>query len=89
MITFEFSKYSKKKFLSLPKSLQKRVEIKLVSLKKHDDIFSVLKRLHHYEPATHRLRVGSFRLILKLERQEKEDVDFLVLDLGDRKEIYK
>lgn len=89
MTTFAFTKYAKKRFFKLPSLTQKRISKKLSELKKHSDIFSLLKRLHHFEPATHRLRIGEYRLILELTKQEKSSVEFLVLDLGDRKAIYK
>ncbi len=69
--------------------MRERISKKLRELKSHEDIFSLLKRLHHFEPATHRLRVGSYRLILELKKLEKENVTFLVLDVGDRKDVYQ
>ena len=89
MIKFIFTKHAEKKFLSLHVSLQERIKKKLTSLKKHDDIFAILKRLHHFEPATHRLRIGDFRLILQLKKQTSKNIEFLVLDIGDRKDVYK
>lgn len=89
MITFVFSKHAQKRFFKLPSVIQKRILIKLGELKKHGDIFSLLKRLHHFEPATHRLRIGDYRFILELIKQEKSSTEFLVLDVGDRKDIYK
>ncbi len=89
MIIFVFTKKAEKRFLSLSKKVQTQILTKLKGLKSHTDIFSVLKKLHHFEPATHRLRIGSHRLILELNTQNKEAVKFLVLDVGHRKEIYK
>lgn len=89
MIEFVFTKKAKKRFLNLPKSAQKRILEKLKKLKDHEDVFSVLKRLHHLEPASHRLRIGHYRLILELKKQEKSVTRFFVLDVGDRKDVYK
>ncbi|MBT4917193.1 hypothetical protein HON58_02025 [Candidatus Peregrinibacteria bacterium] len=89
MVIFVFTKKSEKCFLSLPVVVQERILVKLKALKKHDDIFSVLKKLHHLEPATHRLRIGGYRLILELNEHKKGFIRFLVLDVGDRKDIYK
>lgn len=75
--------------MKLPKTVQQRILEKLRELKTHDDIFSVLKRLTDFEPATHRLRVGNYRLILGLQLQETEGCTFLVLDAGHRKDIYR
>lgn len=89
MISFIFTKDASRAFLKLPKNAQERIREKLKLLKGHPDIFSVLKSLSHFEPATHRLRIGSYRLILSLRRHEKDTIGFLVLDCGDRKDIYR
>lgn len=88
MNNFVFTNYGKERFLDLPKPVQNRINKKLKSLKAHDDIVAVLKRLHHFEPATHRLRVGTFRLILELRKQTSGEMLFFILDVGDRKDIY-
>lgn len=89
MNTFVFTKKAEAIFLDLPKQIQRRILEKLRNLKSHSDIFSVLKNLHNFEPATHRLRVGDYRLILELRNRVKEDSIFWILDLGDRKEVYR
>lgn len=89
MNQFIFTKKAEKRFLDLPKSIQKRILVRLKDLKQHEDIFSILKRLYHLEPASHRLRVGNHRLILELREQNKKETSFWVLDVGDRKDIYK
>jgi len=89
MIEFIFTKKSEKHFLNLPESVQLRIKKKLTVLKEHGEIFSALKRLHDFEPATHRLRIGSYRLILELRSQTKDEIVFWILDVGDRKSIYK
>lgn len=89
MVRFVFTKFAERKFLKLPKNIQKRIIEKLEALKDHEDILSILKRLHHFEPATHRLRIGSHRLILELKLQSKKTTEFWVLDVGDRKEVYR
>lgn len=89
MNTFIFTKKTEKEFLKLPSSVQERIIAKLKELKQHADVFSLLKRLHDFEPATHRLRIGSHRLILGLKNQNTDHVEFWILDLGDRKDIYR
>lgn len=89
MHTFVFTKKAEKEFTKLSGEIRERILAKLKELKTHEAIFSVLKPLHHFEPATHRLRVGSYRLILALKSQEKEAYLFWILDVGDRKEIYR
>ena len=89
MITLIFTKKAEKTFLSLTKGNQNRIIRKLSVLKNHEDIFSVLKPLTNFEPATHRLRIGNVRVILGLNRQNKKDFIFYVLDVGLRKDIYR
>jgi len=89
MVSFILSKFAEKRFSKLPKNLQERFILKLKELKEHDDIFSLLKVLRDFEPATHRLRIGNYRLILELKKQTKTPVDFFVLDVGHRKDIYR
>lgn len=89
MVAFVFSKNAERTFLRLSKAIQKRIISKLQELKHHDDIFSILKRLSHFEPAMHRLRIGQYRLILELKKQERSHVIFWILDAGHRKDIYR
>lgn len=88
MVTFIFTKEAERTFKSLDKIDQNRITNKLGFLKKHEDIFSVLKKLVNFEPATHRLRIGRLRIILELVNQKKNAVNFYVLDIGYRKDIY-
>jgi len=89
MNTFVFTKKAEALFSDLSKQVQERILEKLKNLKSHPDIFSVLKNLHHFEPATHRLRVGTYRLILELRSRTGEECVFWILELGDRKDIYR
>ncbi|MBI4994871.1 type II toxin-antitoxin system RelE/ParE family toxin [Candidatus Peregrinibacteria bacterium] len=89
MNVFIFTKQAEKTFLKLPKTTQKRIILKLKELKKHDDILSVLKRLTNFGPATHRLRIGMYRLILELKNQKENCFEFFILDAGHRKDIYR
>lgn len=89
MVTFIFTKQAKKAYERIPKTIQARVIEKLKELKNHGDIFSILKRLENFKLATHRLRIGNYRLILELREQTDKDSIFWVLDIGHRKDIYK
>lgn len=89
MVVFYFTEEAKKAFLKLPKVIQERITIKLKDLKLHNDILSVLKRLTNFESATHRLRIGMYRIILKLRNQAEDNFDFVIVDVGHRKDIYK
>jgi len=85
MVAFVFTRFAEKKFVKLDKSIRERITEKLTELKRKEGIDTVLKSLTNFEPATHRLRVGHYRLIL--QRTSKND--FLVLDVGHRSDIYQ
>lgn len=61
---FQFTKYSEKKFLKLDKNLQTILREKLEEIKATKNL-SQLNTLKNLEPATHRLRIGDYRLILE------------------------
>lgn len=83
MVEFVFTKYAEKKFLKLPQIEQDRISERLKELKTCDNVFYFLRRLVDFEPATHRLRVGNYRLILMLDEK------FVILDVGHRKDVYR
>lgn len=83
MVEFVFTKYAEKKFLKLPQIEQDRISKRLMELKACDNVFYFLRRLVNFEPATHRLRVGNYRLILMLDEK------FVILDVGHRKDVYR
>jgi len=89
MVTFTFTKHAKKKFQQLDGFEQERIINKLKYLKNHENILTVATRLTDFKWATHRLRIGQYRLILFLEKQTPKNFEFLMIDLGHRKEIYK
>lgn len=89
MITFIFTENAKRAFLRIPKNIQDRIIDKLNELKHHGNIFSAVKRLAHFEPATHRLRIGSYRIILRLKVHDEKNIEFIVLDIGHKKDIYR
>ncbi len=85
MNQFIFTRFAEKQLRCQEKDIQKKILEKLRKLKTHEHIFSVLKPLVDFEPATHRLRIGAYRLILA----HLKKTQFLILDVGHRKEIYK
>lgn len=89
MVVFIFTKQAEIAFLKLSKAIQERIISKLKELKNHNDILSMLKRLTDFEPATHRLRIGIYRIILELKKHEKNQFEFWILDVGHRKDIYR
>ncbi len=89
MILFVFTKYAKKVFDKLPKIEKERILNKLTELKKHQDVFSVLRKLVNFDPATHRLRIGDYRLILELKKYDAKIIEFWVLDVGHRRDVYR
>jgi len=88
MIIFTFTKFAEKQFTKQIPNIQERIIKKLQDLKTHPNIFSILKTVHDIEPATHRLRIGNYRILLKLEKSESEKVLLLILDIDHRNKIY-
>lgn len=89
MVKFIFSKESYKKFSNLEKEIRDRIILKLQNLKNHPDIFSVLVKMKESDNSTHRLRIGNYRIILFLKIQRGNNCEFIIVDLGHRKEIYR
>ncbi len=85
MNSFVFTKFAQKKFLKLEKAMQERIRTKMLELKQREQLATVLKSLTNFTHATHRLRVGAYRLIL----QRISETDFLVIDIGHRSDVYK
>lgn len=88
MNTFVFTKKGKELFDQLPVEVQERIKKKLSELKTHPDLFTLLKKLQGIEPRVHRLRIGSYRLIIDLFSKKEEELTFRILAVGNRKEIY-
>lgn len=85
MNIFKFSHFALKQWKKLDKNTQTNLLKKLESLKKHPHIFRIIEPLTNFFPATHKLRSGNYRFILKHETKK----EFLVLDIRHRREIYK
>ena len=83
---FVFTNHAKKQFIKLDQTTQKRIEDKLLILKQDKQLLEQnIKPVINLELIiTHRLRIGSHRLLLK------EDSDnYIILKVGHRKNIYK
>lgn len=89
MNIFHFTIDGKKTLEKLPKEIQERVLNKMITIKKHPNIFSIVGTLTDYAPATHKLRVGNYRAILKLVLNSRTQNYFEVLEVGHRKDIYR
>jgi mRNA-degrading endonuclease RelE of RelBE toxin-antitoxin system len=96
MNLFYFGPQAVEHFLKVTPKTQRRILVKLKHLKEQKDIFSTLAPLKNMKPATHRLRVGSYRLILELKERGPKDrlpegdgALFLIVDIGHRREIYR
>ncbi len=85
MNQFIFTEYTAKVFDKHDFKIKNRVLKKLKLLKNHPNIFSICEVLVDFAPATHKLRIGNYRLILKFEKNGI----FCVLDFGHRNKIYQ
>lgn len=85
MNVFRFSKKAERLFRKIDSVTQNNILQKLSELKEHPRIFAVLEHLADMEPATHRLRISDYRLLL---RSEGESV-FIILKVGHRSNVYQ
>lgn len=88
MIIFSSTKQFDKTFETLNQVDQNRIIEKLQYLKTHPDILTVMKKVHDLKPATHRLRIGNLRILLKMISENKNDTRILLLKVGHRRDIY-
>lgn len=89
MNTFKFTNKARKDFTKLPLKGQERIKTKLTQLKIHNNLGSILKPLDNLDPATHRLRIGSIRILLQANLKKDSDSKIIILKIGHRKDIYK
>lgn len=81
---FTFSESAKKDIKKLPKPIQNRLKSKLLIWQDHKDPLEFAKRLTQHKEATHRFRIGAYRIIVKIVGDE-----MLVLRVRHRKDVYK
>lgn len=82
---FLFSKKAKVQLIKLDKKVSKQILKKLILLK-NDDLFELNLSPVYSEYATHRIRIGAYRLLLKVDLQNMQS---LVLKVAHRREVYK
>lgn len=84
MLRIVFTKIAKKQFEKMEESVKQQVLKKLQTLKSAEFPESYLRPLYDLAPATHRLRIGSHRLILFCQNDK-----WHILKIGHRKNIYQ
>ncbi len=89
MVIFISTKEFDTKYEQLNNIDQKRVKDKLQYLTSHPNIFLVIRKLSDFREATHRIRIGNYRIVLKLVAENKYDITFMLVKIGHRREIYK
>lgn len=82
---FIFSESAKKDLEKLPKNVQSRMKTKFLHWQSTKNPLEFATPLINYSGATHRFRVGTYRLIVLL----KSDSEILVLRIRHRKDVYK
>jgi mRNA-degrading endonuclease RelE of RelBE toxin-antitoxin system len=86
MNIFVFSNFAEKSFLKFELQIRNRIVKKLIELKFHNNLFNVLTSLKGFKSDLYRLRIGNY---LSLKSKTKNQVVFIVLDIGHRKNIFK
>ncbi|MDD2916849.1 MAG: type II toxin-antitoxin system RelE/ParE family toxin [Candidatus Gracilibacteria bacterium] len=84
MTVFHFTKIAEKELSSFDASIQKLLIEGLTKMKDPGLLSMGSKKVVNLLPATHRLRIGNYRLLYK-----KTGDIVLILKIGHRKEIYR
>jgi mRNA-degrading endonuclease RelE of RelBE toxin-antitoxin system len=82
---FIFSESAKRDINKLPKKFQSRLRTKLVYWQNTKNPLEFAALLVNYSGATHRFRVGAYRIIVLL----KPNGELLVLRIRHRKDVYR
>ena len=82
---FIFSESAKKDLERLPKIFQSRLRTKLLYWQSTENPLQFATPLVKYVGATHRFRLGTYRLIVL----SKADSEILILRIRHRKDVYK
>ena len=82
---FIFSESAKQDLEKLPKIFQSRLKTKLLYWQGTDNPLQFATPLVKYVGATHRFRIGTYRLIVL----RKSDGKILILRIRHRKDVYK
>jgi len=85
MPRFIFTLRAQKIFEKLEPLVQARIEEKFHNLTEEDVSPATLKPVSNLKGASHRMRIGPYRLIL----HQKDPCTFWVIDLGHRRDIYR
>lgn len=81
---FSLTKYAFKQWEGLDAKDKARIKDKLSYLINNPELLAnQLRMVFNLSPSTHRLRIGSWRLLLM-----KQDNAYLILKIGQRKNIY-
>lgn len=82
---FIFSESAKKDVEKLPKTFQSRLKTKLLYWQDSENPLQFATPLIKYNGATHRFRIGTYRIIVLLKSDDK----ILILRIRHRKDVYK
>lgn len=83
-VTFRFTKTAEKAFLKFDPKIRERLAESLKELKNPTLLDANSKAVTNLLPATHRLRIGNYRLLY-----ERDGDEVLVLKVGHRKDVYQ
>jgi mRNA-degrading endonuclease RelE of RelBE toxin-antitoxin system len=84
---FVFTNYARRQWLNFSPDVQIDLERKLSALRDAPELLSKrIRKIHNIDPATHRLRVGNYRLLIEFDGQTQQ---YLVLKIAHRKDIYR
>lgn len=84
--TFEFTAKVVQQYKGLEPELRRRVKEKLLFWESQSDPLSFSRATPSFKAATHRFRIGKYRIIVKAEREKKI---LTVVKIGPRDKVYK
>jgi mRNA-degrading endonuclease RelE of RelBE toxin-antitoxin system len=84
---FVFTKQAEKQFCKLELRIQNQIKDKLKILKINKLLLTQnLKNVINMLPITHRIRIGSYRLLLSFDKKKEM---YIVNKIAHRREVYK
>lgn len=84
MFTFRFTRKSEKELFGFDSNIREYLISELRKAKDPEILEMGSKPLHNLAPATHRFRIGNYRILYRRDGSE-----VLILRIGHRKDVYR
>ena len=84
MTGYDFTGQAERQFLKLPKSLQRRILLKIEHYLRHPQPLLFAKPIGSGSPAAYRFRIGDYRVLFDWEGDH-----ILITKVGHRRNVYR